>query len=359
MEAVEQVTTPAESTLGATQRKPKPARQVRVLTFSSIETFSRCQHEYELRYERLLVPADYSPALAIGAGFHRGIEVLHLRGTLAGALAAASVEIEEHAAKARAVLDDLEAAALSESVRWDAAKTRGMVRAWHDRYVGPATANGGGVPYVDCDREAVEVELALEAPLRNPTTGRPSRSFLLGGRLDAVVRRRGATDSGWWLLETKTTSEALDSFVEAMRFSLQPSIYQTLAMEHLGDELGPPLGTMLDICVKPAVRPKKTETPTDFEQRVVETYAAEPDRYFARLALPLDEARRREAIQVAWRTAEAIRSSLRHGFLAKAGPACRGAFGPCKYMRMCRHGDLSGFVQKVIPNEELTPRRVS
>jgi hypothetical protein len=323
-----------------------------------MEAFGRCETEYRLAYEELIAPTDYPSALAIGTGFHAGVELLHRGRSLEQAQLVAEERVEGLASRARSHLDADALSALAEKVPMDLARVRAMLAAWFERWLIP---NHGDAVRVDRDLEVLETEMVLEAPLVNPSSGRASRTFLLSGRLDAIVRHRddalrvrpGDGREGFYIHEIKTTGEDLDSFAEAMRFSAQPQLYGALAENHFGDDLGPLLGTILDVVGKPRIRPKKSESAVDFETRALEEYRADPERFFRRVVIPANPDARREALMAAWRVAQGIRTAERFGYLAKRGPACRGAYGPCKFQRWCWYDDHSGYAQKETAHEEL------
>ncbi|MBI5486469.1 MAG: PD-(D/E)XK nuclease family protein [Deltaproteobacteria bacterium] len=332
-----------------------PVRGPRLLTHSAMEAWGRCEVEYKICYEDLVVPTTYPAALAIGSAVHAGVEVLHHGRSLAEAWVIAQGKMESSAVRARLALDEAGQAELASSMAWDAAKVRAMLRAWleHNDSSPRRDAELHDLQFLDRDLEVLETELALEAPLVNPLTGRPSRSFRLAGKLDAIARKRGNGADGYYVVEFKTTGEDLDAFVEAMGFSAQPCTYQSLAEAHLGDDLGPCLGTVLDIVRKPTIRGKKDETPETFEARALEEYRRDPTRFFRREVLPVNETLRREAMANAWRIADSIRRAERYGYVSKRGPSCRSAYGVCKYRALCWHGDAAGFVTKEVAHEEL------
>ena len=351
--AVETTTTSAAT--AASLPCPIPVHVPRVLTHSAMEAWGRCEVEYRLAYEELITPTAYPSALAIGSAVHVGVEALHLGRSLAEAVVLAAAKMESFAARARLALDEAGRTDLASAMAWDAAKVRAMLRAWFEQHdaTPPRDAAPEDLVFLDRDLEVLETELALEAPLRNPLSGRPSRTFMLAGRVDAIARRRSNGACGYYIVELKTTGEDLDDFVEAMTCATQPSVYQTLVEAHLGDDHGPVLGTVLDIIRKPTVRGKKDETPEAFEARAFEEYRKDPTRFFRREVLPVNESLRREAMVNAWRIADGIRRAERYGYVSKRGPACRSAYGLCKYRSLCWHGDATGYVTKEVAHEEL------
>jgi hypothetical protein len=331
----------------------------RILTHSAMEAWSRCEVEYRWSYLEMVVPIEYPSALAVGSAFHAGAEQLHHRLPLAEAFRIAGRTLDRFVARARvAPPEGAPAEVLDQQVLFDLSRVRAMLRAWFERWF-PAR-DGDDIRH-DGDLEIIETESKVSAPLVNPLTGRASRTFALAGKIDGIVRHRSdryrceaaSGRPGWYIAEVKTTGEDLDEFVEAMTVSAQPAIYQVLAERAFGDDLGPLLGTVLDIVRKPTIRPKKEEAPAEFEQRAVTAYREEPERFLRRVVLPVSPDLRREVLVNAWRIADGIRRAERFGYVSKRGPACRGGYGPCRYRRLCWFNDRTGFVRKQTAHEEL------
>ena len=337
--------------------RPAP-RQPSKLTFSAITAFQACPRSYELAYVERLTPADYAPALAVGSAFHAGIAALHLGRPLDEALAIAADVVRSAWERATAAAPIAPDATVRSSPARDAAKVSAMIVGWHERYF--AVWNGT-VAARDRAVEMLEAEIVLEAPLRSPTTGRPSRLFLLAGRLDGLVRLREGGDDGFgdaaadgiWVYEAKTTSTEINEAAESFSLSVQPVLYQVLAEAYFGPHMGSVLGSVIDLVKKPVIRTRNGESPEEYRERAVAAYREEPDRFFRRVVLRADEGRRREALTVAWGVARSIRESEKHGFLSKRGPACRTSYGPCRFERLCWRDDRSGYVEKKSAHEEL------
>jgi hypothetical protein len=335
----------------------EPTAAKRVLTHSSMEAWGRCETEYKLAYEELITPTEYSAALAVGSGFHAGAEQLHHRLPLEEAFRVAERVVDRFVARARFGLAADATDALDHHVAFDIARVRATLRAWYDRWLVPWTGDDGRQ---DRDLEVIETEAKVEAALVNPRTKRASRTFTLAGKIDGIVRqrddeRRRSPDGAdaWYIYELKSTGEDIDEFADAMQYSAQPVLYAVLAERQRGAILGPLLGTVMDIARKPTIRPKKDETPDAFEHRAAEEYAADPGRFFRRLVLPIDRSRMHEVMANVWLVAQAIRRAEREGYAAKSGPSCRGSYGPCRYIRLCRTGDQTGYVTKEAAHEEL------
>lgn len=101
----------------------------------------------------------------------------------------------------------------------------------------------------------ISVEAEFEGKLINPKTGKSSRTYTLGGKIDAIVMIDGKV----FLIEHKTSSEDISPesmYVAKLGMDPQISTYHR-GGESLGHKV---YGTIYDIIKKPMLRAKK-ETP--------------------------------------------------------------------------------------------------
>jgi hypothetical protein len=120
--------------------------------------------------------------------------------------------------------------------------------------------------YGNDELEIVEVERPFEIPLRNPKTGAASRTFLLAGKIDAIGR---LPDGRYVVVEYKTTGDDIAPgamYWLRLRHDPQISLY-VLAARELGYDVSE---VFYDVCRKPTIRLKKTETPEEYGQRLWE-----------------------------------------------------------------------------------------
>lgn len=129
------------------------------ITVSAAKKFNNCARAYYYRYVCELVPVGRnSSALSLGSAIHDALEIWH----------------RDHNMEAAGV--GLMAAEFWDE--FDRAKAAAMFFVYTHRYP------------VD-DWTPVAFERVVEAPLRNPDTGRPSRLFEYSGKLDGDVKRNG------------------------------------------------------------------------------------------------------------------------------------------------------------------------
>lgn len=132
-------------------------RKLPVLSTSAMKTFRACPRRYYMRYERRIRSLAVSDALRFGRLFHLGLEVWWQT-------------LDVDAALVRM--------AAAESDPYELAKARALLRSYVARW--------GNEPLT-----VVGVETEFVAPLVNPRTGAASKTWELGGRIDALVLEPG------------------------------------------------------------------------------------------------------------------------------------------------------------------------
>jgi len=128
-----------------------------VLTSSSIKSYRSCPRKYYYAYELRRRPVKSSDSLRFGTLFHQALEIWWKTADLEQALTALSGEADPY--------ERVEAACL-------------MV-GYHTRWVDE--------PY-----EVLGVEKEFSLPVVNPDTGKSSRTWILGGKFDAIARKEAA-----------------------------------------------------------------------------------------------------------------------------------------------------------------------
>lgn len=127
-------------------------RRLPLVTTSSMKTFRSCPRKYYYRYELGYRPLAVTDALRFGTLFHKGLEVWWQTVDLEQAFAAMAGEADA----------------------FERIKAEELLRGYHVRWANePLTVR------------AVEAEFV--APLVNPKTGAASQTWMLGGKIDAIV----------------------------------------------------------------------------------------------------------------------------------------------------------------------------
>jgi hypothetical protein len=122
-----------------------------LLTQSSVRCFRKCQRRFHLRYNLRMRPLKKAETLSTGSSVHDGLEAFRKTG---GDIDAAKKALKTEDPYVRAME---EAMIVGYAARW-------------------------GAP-----TGIVEVEYPFRIPLTNPDTGAASRTFSLGGKVDAIV----------------------------------------------------------------------------------------------------------------------------------------------------------------------------
>lgn len=301
-----------------------------VLSNSRSRSARRCLRKAFYRYEIHQRPLAQSEALTFGLGVHGALERWLEQYSEQGAQVPASCLLYE------SDFDD----------PFAYRKAYAMLSFYHERWRSERW-------------EVLAVEAEFRAPLVNPETGRPSRTFELGGRLDGVIRERDTGDV--YVLEHKTSGEDISpgaDYWQRLRIDSQISTYMVGARA-LGFE---PAGVIYDVLGKPGMRPLKAtpedqrkytkptkknpeprlyanqresdETPEEYFERLVEHIGADPDRYLARAKIPRLEDDEVEAARDVWLWGQVIRQAQATGSWPRNPDACH------RYGRFCSYWDV-------------------
>lgn len=296
------------------------------LTASRLKCYRRCPREHVFAYElgyRPLVEAD---AVRFGTLVHRALEAWWK---------APGVRLD-------AALTTLAAFGAVEGMDpFDLAKARALLRGYDARWS-------------DEPLEVVAVEVEFTAPLVNPVTGAASRTWVLSGKIDAIVR--DLRDGRVRIVEHKTSSEDISSgsdYWKRLRLDAQVGAY-FVGPKVLGFDVG---GCIYDVIGKPGLRPLKAtppesrkytkdgrlyaqqrerdETPEEYEARTAADIAGAPDRYFARGEVVRLEQDLRDYAADAW----ALGRQIREAELADRWPrnpeACVRWGRTCEFFPVC------------------------
>ena len=327
-----------------------------LLTNSRLRTWRDCKRRHRLLYLDGWRPRREDDAVSFGRLAHLGLEGWWK--------AAPEQRLYEAMLRISGRAHDL----------FQEAAVRELLRAYDERYAG--TMEGYDV---------LAVEATFTAPLLNPETGAASRTFLLAGKVDGIVRERAT--GRVLLLEHKTTSEAIEdattSYWRRLAMDGQVSHYYVGA-ESLGHRVE---GCLYDVLLRPRLKPLKAtpeasrkytkdgrlyaaqrevdETPEEYAARLRADIAEAPAKYFQRREVPRTEDDLRDYLFDAWAEAHAMREAELAGRAARSPEACF-RFGACPFWVNCaekvRLDDLPDEferVQDVHPELDLDPIEVS
>jgi PD-(D/E)XK nuclease superfamily len=336
------------------------SKHLRIVTNSELTCFRRCQREHHFAYELGYRSTADAEALRIGTLVHAGLELWWKGYPLA------------------AVLFESTQGAMDE---YEAAKLRVMLRGYDARW--------------GCERANFEVrgvECEFRAPLVNPSTGAPSRTFELGGKVDVLLAKG--------FVEHKTTSREIgvgSVYWRRLQMDSQVSTYYAGARS---------LGTEPELCVydvlrKPGQRPSQVplkdddgckivldqagervrtkdgkkwrqtgdaelgyvlqtrpETAEEYELRLTEEVAENPDKYFQRGEVVRLDQEEKDAALDAWQLTRAMREAELLGAHPRNADACERFGGLCPFFSVCTGtaslDDPSQFVRVANVHQELS-----
>lgn len=201
--------------------------------------------------------------------------------------------------------------------------------------------------------EVIAVEREFNAPLVNPTTGAASRTWTLGGKVDAIVRD---AEGRILVVEHKTAAEEIgpgSDYWKRLRLDGQVSIYFAGA-ESLGLK---PDAVLYDVLAKPALRPYKAtplesrkykadgtlyanqraedETPEQYLARCLADIAEDPAGYYQRGEVVRLEQEMSDALHDVWQLGKQIRESEIAGRFPRNPDACVRYSQTCPFFGVC------------------------
>jgi hypothetical protein len=327
-------------------------RVKKVLTYSGISMFQTCRRKHKLRHEDYLVPIEKPHALRFGSVAHNWLEVWHGTGDIDAA---------------QTVIDRAYINRLSESDE---------KRDWHYQ---TAMLRAYVAEYCDEDFEVVVLEKEFSGPLVNPATGRKSRSFIIRGKVDGIVRR----GDQHLLLEHKTAATISGDYLERLAMDLQILLYSYYVRETLDC---PVTEVLYNVLVKPrlaqaegeteqeyevrkaglaaksksgksSAKRRMPESDEDFQGRLAAWFAAEPR--FTRQQLLLDFDSIANVRQMLWDISKELLDARRTGRWHQNSRSCFG-FGRCMYWPICSAmGNdemvIENLFTRAAPHSELSP----
>jgi hypothetical protein len=301
-----------------------------LLTNSRLKVARACQRRHHLMFGLGIRPVAEPEALRFGTLIHKGLEAWW-NGAKQG-LAGDALLLAMSAALAGDEIEPFERVRAEE-----------MLRGYHYRWQDTLQ-----------HYEVLAVEVQFRTPLVNPQTGRSSRIWELGGKMDAIVR--DLRDGQVLLVEHKTSSEDLSDgsdYWRRLRMDGQVSIYYEGARS-LGHDVA---GCLYDVLKKPTLRPLKAtppedrkfkkdgtlyaaqretdETPDEYRRRIVEAIAEAPDKFYRRGDVVRLEAEMAEALWDIWQTAQQIHQADASQRYPRNPDACSSFGRACPFFDLC------------------------
>jgi PD-(D/E)XK nuclease superfamily len=294
-----------------------------VITNSEVRTFRRCHHEHHLAYGLGYRSVQEPEPLRFGSLMHLGLEAWWL------------ADDDQRLERA------IDAMAPHAQDEYELVRAGVLLQGYDARWAGEPLA-------------PIKVEAEFRAPLLNPESGAPSRTYALAGKLDVIVR--DMRDHLVYILEHKTTSEDIGAGSQYwQRLQLDPQISTYYAgAKAIGWDVA---GCIYDVIGKPAIRPQKAtpmdarkytkggrlyanqrevdETPDEFRERLLQAISTEPDRYFQRGTVVRLQAEERDAAFDVWQTARLIREAELAGRHPRNPDACQRFGRLCPFFGVC------------------------
>jgi hypothetical protein len=280
------------------------------LTNSRRKLFNECSRKHHYTYNLGYRPRKSGDALLFGSGFHLALETWALS--------------ESRAIPDVRALRDAKGRPIQIENEFEYARLQALVAGWVMRW--------GNEPM-----EYVAVEVEFEMPLVHPVTGETSSFWVLGGKIDGIVKRAAKKST----LEYKTTSEDKSPgsvYWQRLPMNSQISLYAdgAVAVGH------PPESCVYDVSLRPQQRPLKQnkknprdETPDEFYVRILKDIAANPADYFSRGEIVRFENELVRARLDVWETAEQMRFAIDSGCHPRNPESCHNFNRSCAFLPIC------------------------
>lgn len=232
----------------------------------------------------------------------------------------------------------------------------------------------------DADRyEVIAVEQTFTVPLINPETGATSRTWILAGKLDVLLRDR-RTDAVL-ICEHKTSTENIQNPTSTywVKLGMDSQVSQYyLGAEALGYTAE---GCLYDVLLRPRQEPLKAtpeesrkytakgalyanqraedETPEQYRLRVRADIEANPEKYYQRKEIARTDRDIREYLLDLWDKGRMMREAELADRAPRSPDACH-RFGTCQFWPICAYGldpadhpEMFEHVENVHPELEL------
>jgi len=321
-----------------------------ISTYSMWSLFRNCRKAVDWRYLQKLVPLERDRNLHYGSLLHDCLQLWHQDRDLAAVTA---------------LIDSLCPNRLyDENQRRDWHLARAMMTAYAARY-----------PQEEF--EVIALEKVFQGPIVNPDTGASSRSFVMAGKVDGIVR----IGDEYFVLEHKSASQIDSDYLERLWTDFQITIYAHYVEQTMGI---PITGILYNVLVKAKLQQSKGETEEEFEERRAELLAKSKtgkssakrrmpetdDEFQQRLAEKYTDPTmfHREVLYLSrdrfdilrselWELTQAFLDARRRGVFYQNTAFCFNYQRPCAYFALCRSNGnpnlIDNFYQRVAPNEEL------
>jgi len=308
-----------------------------ILTFSATKKFQSCHKAYYNRYKKNLVPLEQDEVLFLGSTIHNALERWYNRDP-------SDTTIESQIVR---LID--EAYPLRDS-------DEKQKRDWH---LAKAMMGGYLNQYPHEDFEIIETELEFSVPIINPATNRPSRTFELMGKVDALVK----LDQKYFIMEHKTAALITGDYIEKLPLDFQINLYALALSKYKNIPIA---GVIYNVIQKSKIKQKQGETLEQFEirkqelirksktgktsakrqmpesdesfQQRLQSVYEDPKMFHQEILYISNEDIRRTEAQL-WEITQEILNTQRRGVWSQNTDTCFRYHRPCVYFPLCRAHD--------------------
>lgn len=268
-----------------------------IITYTAMQTAKDCPEKYRLRYELGYKLRFEKESRSLGSAFHLGREKSDIQ--------AAVDYLSDLMPSTQEQMDSLEVAKVT---------VRAMLEGYFELYGDESYSNA-----------LYEVE--FKVPIINPETGAKSKSFMLSGKMDAVIPDNG----GWWLGEDKTCAQITRPQIDKLALDTQVTTYVYGGERVLGK---PNKGVKYRYTRKPSIKQKQTETLDQYCERLIADYKERPDFYFAEEQLYRSRDDLAIFEQELWDFCQGLLNTRRRGLWYKNTSHCLD-YGSCEFLPLC------------------------
>ena len=172
-------------------------------------------------------------------------------------------------------------------------------------------------------------EQTIDVPIRNPATGRESRTFSQFGFLDMLALHN---DGSIWLWEHKTAASIGGGYIEKLFSDSQITGYYA-ALRDMGIDVR---GVVYDVALKPKLRIKKNETESEFYDRIADWHM-QPEAYH-REEVYISDQQVQDWREDVWMVTQEILAARRAGMWPRNTGRCFDYYSQCEYLPLCQNG---------------------
>ena len=270
-----------------------------LLTYSAMGQFKNCRKAFYYRNVLSIVPRIEKESRGIGSAVHKGIE---------------TGSIEE----ALRLFDNIFPSDQEEADKLEINKAivHAMLEGYFNLY-------GSGFP----EAEERYPEFKFKIPIVNPKTKAKSKSFMLAGKVDDLIK----TNNEWWLVEYKTAGTVDKSYIDKLMLDTQITTYIYAIQKFFNIKIS---GVIYRILRKPSIRQTKKETVSQFIDRLMQDYKDRPEFYFYEEKLYRSQEDLNEFEAELWDITQDLLKCRKEGLWYKNTSRCKD-WGKCEYIPLC------------------------